>query len=384
MPEFSDLKNLPDISFIDNKTVQEIRDELIADFEEYMSAATGKAYTLHRAHERRMELYAAALQIFQGMQYIDRVGKMQLLKYSEGEWLDNLSILKGVKRLEASAARTTIRFTLSAIRSSATAIPAGTRVATDNMVYFATMEYCEIPAGELELDVIAVALEAGAESNGILVGELCRLVDPIPYVDSVYNITTTSGGADTEDDASLAERNYLAPGAYSTAGPEDSYIYHCKSYSSAIGDIKIASDQQAGTVDVYFLMDDGSDPSPEMIQGLLEYLRTGNFRPMDDLVSASAPMKVEYSIEFTYWINKSSSARAITIQTAVQRAVDQYVAWQRKIGRDINPDELTTVVKMAGAKRLAIASPAFTHVGANKVPALVGTPVISYGGLEDD
>ena len=51
------------------------------------------------------------------------------------------------------------------------------------------------------------------------------MVDPVPYVASVANTATTEGGAEIESDADLAERVFLAPGAYSTAGPEDSYLY---------------------------------------------------------------------------------------------------------------------------------------------------------------
>ncbi|MFQ9474033.1 MAG: baseplate J/gp47 family protein [Oscillospiraceae bacterium] len=85
---------------------------------------------------------------------------------------------------------------------------------------------------------------------------------------SVTNTTTTEGGAEIGSDADLAERVYLAPGAYSTAGPEDGYLYHSKAYNPAIGDVVATSDQEAGTVDIVFIMADGSTPGPEMISGL--------------------------------------------------------------------------------------------------------------------
>lgn len=61
------------------------------------------------------------------------------------------------------------------------------------------------------------------------------MVDPVPYVASVANTATTEGGGGVESDADLAERVFLAPGAYSTAGPEDSYLYHAKAYSRPLG-----------------------------------------------------------------------------------------------------------------------------------------------------
>lgn len=384
MPDISAVKNAPDISFIDGRGIDDVRAEMVADYEQFMEQATGQSMSLDRASPHRMELNAAAAQIYQAMQYIDRAGKMNLLKYSYSTYLDNLALLKGVTRLPAAAASTTLRFTLSALRQSTTGIPKGTRVAGPDNVYFATTEYAEILAGEMTVDVTAACVDDGTAGNGFEIGELSTIVDPIPYVAGVENVTVTEGGTDVESDDDLAERTHLAPGAYSTAGPEGGYEYWVRTYSGAIGDVKITSDQQAGTVDIYFLMDDGSDPGEEMITGLLEYLKNGDMRPMDDLVNASAPEGVPYAIEFKYWINQTDSARAATIQEAVAAAVEQYMTWQRKIGRDINPDELTAAVKMAGAKRLAIKSPVYTPVGKSKVAALALPPVIEYGGLEDE
>ena len=128
--EMNAIKNLPDISFIDNKTIDQVRQEMVADYESFISEATGQTVTLERSSVHRMELYAAAAQIYQAMQYIDRQGKQNILKYSYSDFLDNLAIFKGVTRNPATAATTTLRFTLSAERDTATGIPQGTRVST--------------------------------------------------------------------------------------------------------------------------------------------------------------------------------------------------------------------------------------------------------------
>lgn len=387
MPDISALQNTPEISFIDNRSVEDIRAEMVADYEKFMKEAGGGTITLERASPHRMELYAAAAQIYQVMQYIDRAGKQNLLKYSYSDWLDNVVLLKGVTRLPATAASTTVRFTLSAARTTTTGIPQGTRVATADAlgsVYFATVDYAEIPAGALTVDVPAVCTVAGADANGFAPGEVNVIVDPIPYLASAVNTAATEGGADIESDDALATRAHLAPSAYSTAGPEAAYEYWVRTYNAAIGDVKITSDQQAGTVDICFLMGDGSGPGEEMIRGLLEYLRDGDFRPMDDLVTVSAPMEIQYRVDFKYWINKSDAAQAATIQAAVDAAVATYTGWQRKIGRDINPSKLTQLVMAAGAKRVEVTAPAFAQVSGATVAALAETPVVTYGGLEND
>ena len=382
--EMNAIKSLPDISFIDNKDIDQVRQEMVADYESFISEATGQTVTLERSSVHRMELYAAAAQIYQAMQYIDRQGKQSILKYSYSDFLDNLAIFKGVTRNPATPATTTLRFTLSAERDTATGIPQGTRVSTAGAIYFATDVYAEIPAGSTTVDVPATCTVAGTDGNGFAAGELATIVDPIPYVASVTNTTATEGGAEIESDDDLAERVFLAPGAYSTAGPEDGYLYHAKAYSAAIGDVVATSNQAAGTVDIVFIMADGSTPGEEMIEGLEGYLQGKTIRPMTDLVRVAAPQEVTYTINLTYYINRSDSAKAVTIQAAVAQAVADYQTWQRAIGRDINPSQLVHMVMDAGAKRVTVTAPTDTAVDATKVSALQGDAVISYGGLEDD
>jgi len=384
VPDISAVQNAPDISFIDNKTIEDVQTEMVADFEAFMTEASGEAVSLDRASVHRMILYSAAAQIYQGFQFVDRAGKQSLLKYSYSDFLDNLGLLKGVTRNPAAAATATLRFTLSVARTTATAIPQSTRVSSSGSVYFATSEYAEIPAGSTTVDVPAVCTETGTDANGLPAGDLTTMVDPVPYVASVTNTTATEGGAEIESDADLAERIYLAPGAYSTAGPEDGYLYQAKKFNASIGDVVATSNQAAGQVDIVFIMDDGSTPGAEMIAGLKAYLSGKTIRPMTDLLTVTAPEEITYTINLAYYINRSDSARAVSIQEAVQTAVANYVTWQRVIGRDINPSKLVAMIMAAGAKRVTVTAPTYTTVATTKVSALSGTAAISYGGLEDD
>ena len=86
-------------------------------------------------------------------------------------------------------------------------------------------------------------------------------------------------------------------------------------------------------------MADGSKPGAAMISGLQAYLSGKTIRPMTDKLTVKAPEEVTYSINLTYYINRSDSARAVAIQAAV---------------------------------------------AATKVAALTGSATVTYGGLEDD
>ena len=379
--EIQKLYDLPDVSFIDDITFDQILNENITNWQNEYEQETGKKKILRPGDKEYIQLKIEAGQWFQMYKQLDFAAKQNLLKYSTGDFLKHLGSMKKTFINEPKAAVTTVRFILSEIRREVVYIPAGTRV-TDGEAYFTTDEYAEIKAGETTVDVACTSIETGVDLNGIHEGAIQTLVDPIPYIESVTNITETDGGADPESDESLKDRIYIAPSRYSTAGTEEAYIYWVKTYNSTIADVKVSSDNP-GEVDIVFLMDDGI-PSQEMITGLTKYITDPNIRPLTDKVVVKAPTAVNYSISLTYYINSSDSGSVATIQSEVAKAVDDFVTWQQsKIGRDINSSELIKRVTAAGAKRVEIKSPVFQKIGGTSI-AYCTSKNVTYGGVEDD
>ncbi len=375
------IKSLPDISFIDNLKLEELLSDMINDYQNKYEELTGVKITLAKADPNRLILYACAVQLYQGFQHIDRAGKQNLLKYSYGNFLDNIAALKGVTRNKAKPAEVKVQFTLSEARPAATPIPLGTKVVAGN-VYFESIEYKEIPSGEISVDVAMICTKEGESGNGLLIGEITTLVDPIAYVETVSNIVISSGGSEIETDESLAERTFLAPSSYSTAGPDDAYIYWTKTFNNDIIDVGIES-PSACLVDIRVVLKGGALPGPSFLQGLHTYLTNKKIKPLTDLVTVAAPDEVNYDIDITYWINKSDSGNAVAIQSKVNLAVSEYRVWQEnKIGRDINPSELTRRVMAAGAKRVEINTPVYTVVKDNTAVARLVSQSVIYGGLE--
>ncbi len=379
----AELENLPDVSFIDDITLADLEETMVQAYQEKFEELTNTSLTLDRADPITLLLYACAVAIYQEYLYIDRGGKVNLLKYAYGDYLDHAGSFKGIERLPASAATVTMRFTISEVRTSATGIPAGTRVTPDGSLYFETDEYAEIAAGDSYIDVLATCVTAGVIGNGYAPGEIPYLSDPTAYIQSVTNIDTSSGGTDIESDDDLRYRIYIAPSRYSVAGPHDAYLYWIKNYNSSISDAEIRSDENA-VVQICFIMDGGEIPEASVISGLQAFLEDEEIRPLTDQVVVSAPAIQNYTVELEYYINSSDSAKAVTIQSQVTEAIADYIAWQgEKIGRDINPSELTKRVIAAGAKRVEITSPAFTVVPTGTV-AKASSQTVTYGGLEDD
>lgn len=182
----------------------------------------------------------------------------------------------------------------------------------------------------------------------------------------------------------MAERTFLAPSSYSTAGPDDAYAYWVKDVRPDIGDVKVTS-PTPGLVDIRFIMDGGVLPDDKTVAAVQEHVSQRGKRPLTDNVQVKRPDMEYFSVDFKYYINASQSSTAASIQEKVNAAVNSYITWQSsKIGRDINPDELIARVKAAGAKRVVIASPTFRVIGGTAKAELSGGPVVIYRGLEDD
>lgn len=385
MSNISELANCPELNFIENMTLRETEEQLHALYTRYYREITGKEPELGAADPLALLIKAFAAMEYQTMQYVDVKGRMELLKTSTGDALDALGALVGVSRKEPTRATATERFTLAEARGTVTAIPAGTRVKTEDGKYFNTLNYAEIAAGDTYADVVIQAEEAGAGSGGLLAGAIKILVDPIPYIASVTNTTESTGGLDTEDDDSLTRRIYLSPSVYSCAGPRDAYEYYAREWRGDVADVRTES-PQPNQVDIYFTIQDENGvrlPNATELAEMKAYMSGDTMRPMCDQVNCKAPEEVEYAIAFTYWIGSSDQKSVSEIQGKVSAAVEEFQTWQRKLGRDINPTELIARLREAGAKRVKVTAPADETVEKHELPRCTGATA-TYGGLEDD
>ncbi len=382
MSNISQLANVPEISFIDHMTLAETEQKLRSEYLAAMKEITGADAELPDAGVPSLMIKAVAYLEYMCLQYIDIKGRMELLKTSTGDALDSIAALPGIYRQESRAATATEKFTLAAERTEAVAIPAGTRVRTQGGLYFNTLDYAEIKPGETSVETMVQAEEPGTGSSGIPIGAIDTLVDPIPYIASVENTSESSGGLDAESDDSLTERTYLAPSKFSCAGPTDAYEYYVREWRSDVRDVQIES-SEPGVVEVYVVLQDGKLLNETEQGEIVEYLNGEGIRPFTETVKCELPTEIEYDINLTYHIGRSSQKIARSIQDAVTAAVADFQAWQRILGRDVNPTELIGRLRDAGVKRVELAAPKDIVVGKTELPK-AKTVSVTYGGVEDD
>lgn len=335
---------LAPVNFLETDA-ETIRSQIITGFEK----ASGD--TLAAGDPRRLFLLSIADVIIQQRTAINLAAQQNLLSYAQGNYLDALGQLLAVERMAESKAVTTLEFTLSQALGSVYTIPAGTQV-TNGVVTFETDEDLLIPIGQTKGEVSASCTVAGPVGNDYLAGQISTIVTPMTFVSGAQNTTITTGGADAESDPDFADRIRLAPNSFSVAGPEKAYVYHAKSVSPAIIDVKVDS-PTPGEVDVYVLLTDGTLPTEDTLEQIEAHLSDEDIRPLTDYVVVKAPTASNYEIELHYWINQEDSSKAAQIQADVEAAVEQYRLWQQtKIGRDITPGKLLQLVFAAGASRV--------------------------------
>lgn len=382
-----DLQSLPKITFAE-KDAETIVSEIISGYEQVAGT------TLYPGDPVRLYLSTIAYYIAYQRSVIDAAAKMNLLAYATGSYLDHIGAMLGVSRLTPTAATCMVKFTLSAAQTFVVLIPAGTRVSAGGEVMFAVGETAQIDAGDTSIEVVCTCTSTGASGNGLVVGQINTLVDPIAYISSVSNTTESTGGTDTEDDENFRERIQLAPESFSVAGSEGAYIYWARSAHQGIVDVAVLGPNSpedesgehtvpAGEVHVFPLLAGGELPDETIIAQVLDTLSDETVRPLTDTVKVIAPTVKQYELNVTYYIDRASATVAAGIQTQAEQAADDWIAWQQEaLGRDINPSELTRRMVNAGVKRVVITSPAYTVVGSYAV-AKCSSKSVTFGGLED-
>ncbi|TRZ38524.1 hypothetical protein CEQ21_24370 [Niallia circulans] len=367
---------LPDVDFIEVDP-EEMESIAVARFEN----ATGTS--LDETDPRRNFIKSMVFMATMLSNNIDFTGKMNLLAFAEDNYLDHLGVKKGVSRLEPRAAETIIRFECNPVETFT--IPSGTRMAVADLEFASTTDY-KVSTGLTYIDIPMTCSELGEVGNGYLPNQITNIVDNdnLPWVTKAYNITKSDGGLDWEENDAYAERIRQSNSQYSTAGPEDAYIYHAKSVSSEIVDVAVYS-PSASVVTVVPLLENGALPSEAIITALEEKLNGRTIRPLTDVIRIESPEIVRYDIQLDFYISRSKASVETTIKAQINAAIEDYITWQKsKLGRGIDASELVTRVKAAGGVRVTASSPS-QFIVLNKTQVAHSNAVsANYGGLVDD
>ena len=264
-------------------------------------------------------------------------------------------------RPDPTAASCTMRFHISQAQNTAILVPEGTRV-TDaaSTLYWELREDLYIPAGSLYVDGTVYCQTAGAVGNDWIAGDINTIVDVYDFYTSCENLTDSDGGSDSPEDDAFYELLRLSLDALSTAGAKGAYEYYTLKTSSEISNVLVNS-PIPGYVYVYAMTEDGAIATEELKARILATLSEDLVRPLTDRVVVSDPGVVHYNVDLTYYIPSNTTLSSAEIAANVQAAVEKFRVWQTgKLGRDINPSKLISLLMETGVKRVVVREPAFT------------------------
>ena len=367
---------MSDITFAD-LAPDSVEASIITAYEQLTGA------TLYPGDPVRLFLEALAYTLAVQNAVINQAGLQNLLAYAEGGHLDVIGAQVGATRLAASNAQHLQRFTLDAAQSWAVIVPAGTRVTTaDAKLVFALQADVVIAAGATYGEGTVKAAGSGSAYNGLVPGQVSRMVDPVAYVASTQNVTTSALGADVETDAAYRARIQLAPEAFTCAGPVGAYRALALAAHQDVADVGIWQ-PEPGTVDVRPVAQGGELPSEEVLAAVRAALDGDTVRPLNDTVLVQAPELVPYELRVSWSISRDKSALASTVSAAVAAAVEQYRLWQRSApGRDILPTRLVSLMEQAGARRVVVDAPEYTVLEPRQLARETDVSV-TFLGVED-
>jgi len=353
-------------------------EKLLNDAVARYEAVSGK--TLYPGDEHYMFLAQMVQLIVSCKGDVNSAANQNLLRFCTGGVLNEYGKQYTVERIPAQTASASIQFSLSAPIGFAVTVPSGTRVTPDGQLVFMLQSDVIILAGQIAAQGIVLAAAPGSQYNGFLPGQIQNIIDPVEYVSSCSNVTVASGGADEESDDSYRERIRQHWEAISTAGSRESYEYWAKTASSDIADTR-AVKTSPGVVTVYVLMNGAAVPSQAILDAVSTVCSEEKHRPLTDNVIISAAQTKAYNINLTYYVSSGRSTEVTNIQTAVNKAVNDFISAQKThLGGNLNPDSLRSALLTAGAYRIDMTEPAYTELLPQEV-AVAGTDNVTYGGI---
>jgi len=224
-----------------------------------------------------------------------------------------------------------------------------------------------VPALTNSVTGIFVCDTPGVVGNGYATGVINVILDPQAYLSTVENTAETADGSADETDEGVRNRIYLAPGAFSCAGPDDAYISIAKASSPLILDVKV-SNGGGGLVNLYVLVPGGVASGP-LLTSVEAACNPKTIRPTSDTVTAHNPTVINYSAHIDVTLNGSVADPTALVAECMASVKTETDGNGVLLGIDTIKSKLEALAYLPGVYKANITSPVAdivcdnTHVG---------------------
>lgn len=159
---------------------------------------------------------------------------------------------------------------------------------------------------------------------------------------------------ENETDENFRARIILAPEAFSTAGPNAAYVYHAKSASAEIADVRVSSPAPKEVV-IAVLGKNPIIPTQEILDAVAAKCNSETVRPITDFVTVQAATPIDFEIAAT--ITTYLGPDPDIVLANARASLDAHLANIRKIGHDVTKSMLIAALGVAGVQKVEITSP---------------------------
>ena len=294
------------------RTVDEIYQEMLADFEERIGM------DLSNSCDLAVRLYTVAAQVSALSVQTDWVKKQCFPQTAEGEYLDYHAQMRALTRQEAVHAVGTIRFSVRAAAEEDLTVPQGTVCISSAGMHYETTEEAVLTAGMLYVDALAQAVEAGAAGNTGANTILSMSVAPSGIV-SCTNPEAFTGGEEQEDDESLRKRILESYQRLPNGANAAFYDSQARLYPGVVAAKAVGRARGVGTVDIYVATTVGS---PE--EALLSEIQADLEEKREIAVDLQVLAPTEKSVDVSVALSVSSETDFETVQAAAQDRIRDY------------------------------------------------------------
>ena len=351
-----------------SKTIDEIYGEMLTIF------AQASGYLPSASCDLAARLYAAAAQIHGLLLQAQWVLAQSFPQTAQGEYLERLAALRGIRRSVATCATGSLRFGVSDAVSGDLTIRSGTTCMTDTGIRFATTEDAVLTAGALYVDVPAMALEPGRAGN--VAANTVTIMAAMPTgIKACTNPAAFSGGDDAEDDESLRARLLdsfirLPNGANAAYYEQTALSFPGVAAARAVG-----RPRGVGSVDVYVATDAGI-PDEELLEAIDAYLQARREISVDLQVLSPEEESVTVTVAL-------KAAQGYTFDEAKAQADDALrgAFTGSRLGRGVTLAELGDLLyHLEGVENYRFTAPTADVAASPTVLPRLGTLTISEWG----
>lgn len=291
------------------RTIDEIYEEMLAVF------AEASGYLPHASCDLAARLYAAAAQM-QGLYHQAQwLLDQSFPQTAQGRYLDQHAQLRGLSRAIATCATGELRFGVPNALSGNLTIDSGTVCMTSGGIRFATTDDAVLRAGDLYVDVPAIALEPGKAGN-VGAGTVTIMAAMPVGVKACANPKAFSGGDDAESDEDLRARLLDTYKRLPNGANAAYYEQTALSYTGVAAAVAVRCPQGVGTVDLYVATDKGA-PDEALLKEISDFLQEKREISVKLRVLAPTPVPVNITVA----LQPASGATFLTAKAEADAAL---------------------------------------------------------------